>query len=316
MSVVAKMHYEHGMTHQEIADQLGLARVKVTRTLAAARQSGVVQITVHGDGEPFTDVADAIAQHFGLARVWICPSFRDETRAVSSLSLTGGTALTSLLADSAIVAVGLSSVVAAVVEQLAESPPPKLTRQVSFVAMAGGWSGWLQWPNPAELPTRLASIFGGRALSIPAPLLATDFELASRIASMPEVHHALSIAASADTAVFGVGGLSWETYALRSSMTDSERVAVEARRAVGDTSARFFDSHGESVDSTMDRRVIGLTLSQMRAIPRRLIIAAGKQKVPALVVSLSTGLATHLCTDYDTARSVLAAVRPASRRQR
>ncbi|WP_028707886.1 sugar-binding transcriptional regulator [Propionicicella superfundia] len=304
--VIARMHYEHRMTHQEIADQLGLTRVKVTRTLAQARELGVVEITIRGDAEPFAELAVDLGARFGLDGVWISPSFARPDRAAESLAVTGGAALTRVLADASLVAVGLSSVLAAVVHHLTRTPVTPPERPISFVPMAGGWGGWLQWPNPAELPARLTAVFGGRALAFPAPLLATDAELAGRIAAMPEVREALATAAAADTAVFGVGGLNWATYALRSSMTDAERVAVTARHAVGDTSARFFDAVGEPVDSTMDRRVIGLTLAQMRAIPRRLVVASGPHKLVALRATLATGLATHLCTDHDTAVALLA----------
>lgn len=307
MVVIARMYYDHHMTHQEIADQLGLTRVKVTRTLAQAREVGVVRISVHGSAEPFADQAAALAHRYVLSRVWVSPSFRDPDRAQESLAITGGAALSAVLADATLVAVGLSSVLAGIVRHLASSTHrPPASNQKRYVTMAGGWGGWMRWPNPAELPTQLASVFGGRALAFPAPLLAPDAELATRIAAMPEVAQALAAGASADTAILGVGGLNWETYALKSSMTDAERIAVSRRHAVGDTSARFFDRDGQPVDSTMDRRVIGLTLAQIRTIPRRLIVASGPHKVAALQTALSTGLATHLCTDHDTATALLA----------
>ena len=37
---VARMYYEHGLTHQEIANALGLSRIRVTRLLAEARDKG------------------------------------------------------------------------------------------------------------------------------------------------------------------------------------------------------------------------------------------------------------------------------------
>lgn len=303
--VMARMYYEHRMTHQEIADALGLTRVKVTRTLAHARQWGVVEVTVHGRGEPFTELATRLCERFALKRAWVSPSFDDPVRAAASLSVTTGDALTALLTESSLVAVGLSSVLAGVVEHLPTRRQPGDARRRSFVPMAGSWGGWLERPNPAELPARLADAFAGRARAFPAPLLAPDEELAARIAAMPEVREALDSAASADTAAFGVGGLNWATYALRSSMTTQERSAVTAGGAVGDTSARFFDAHGQAVDSTLDRRVVGLTLAQIRAIPQRFIVSAGPHKVRALHVALASGLATHLTTDLATAKALL-----------
>ena len=46
MARAARLHYEFDLTHQEVATTLGLSRVKVTRLLKKARQTGLVQITV------------------------------------------------------------------------------------------------------------------------------------------------------------------------------------------------------------------------------------------------------------------------------
>jgi lsr operon transcriptional repressor len=80
---------------------------------------------------------------------------------------------------------------------------------------------------------------------------------------------------------------------------------LERAGAVGDTSARFFDAEGHAVASTLEKRVVGLTLPQMTQIPTRLVIAHGSAKVTALHSALTGGLATHLVTDVATARTLL-----------
>ena len=43
---VARLHFEFGLTHQETAKSLGLSRVKVTRMVKQARESGLVTMVV------------------------------------------------------------------------------------------------------------------------------------------------------------------------------------------------------------------------------------------------------------------------------
>jgi hypothetical protein len=58
----ARLHYQHGYTHQQIAETLGVSRVKVTRMLAEARRTGIVEIRIHSDETIFTDLEVALAR--------------------------------------------------------------------------------------------------------------------------------------------------------------------------------------------------------------------------------------------------------------
>ncbi len=49
---VARLHFEFGLTHQETANSLGLSRVKVTRLVKQARESGLVTMVVASNVGP------------------------------------------------------------------------------------------------------------------------------------------------------------------------------------------------------------------------------------------------------------------------
>ena len=90
---VARLHYQHGLTHQQIADTLGLSRVKVTRLLAEARRTGVVEIRIHSDETVFTDLEFEVQAAYGLAQVWIAPTFDEPDRLLASIGTVGAHAL-------------------------------------------------------------------------------------------------------------------------------------------------------------------------------------------------------------------------------
>lgn len=152
---------------------------------------------------------------------------------------------------------------------------------------------------------RLARRVNGRAYAFPAPLLAPSSDFGDTLSTLPEVVQAMELAASADALLFGVGSLDWQTSQLQDSLSQSEREELAANGAVGDINARFFDSQGASVDSAVDRRVLGLTLADMTAVNRRLLLAHGAPKLDAIRVALLAGIATGLCTDSATARALL-----------
>lgn len=300
----ARLYYEHGLTHQQIAAELGLSRIKVTRLLAQARAAGVVEITINAPDEPFADLADKLRERHGLAQVWIAPTLPDAEDARAAVDQTGAMAIEAVLSGSTVVAIGLSATLGRAIDQVGQRDHDG-SAQLSFVPMAGGWGGWQRGVNPGELAQRLARRMNGRAYGFPAPLLAPSPEFATTLAALPEVSEAVRIASSADTLLFGVGSLDWQTSQLQDSLSDAEREQLGERGAVGDIAARFFDSRGARVDSDVDRRVIGMTLEEMLRAPQRLLLAHGLPKAEAIRVALSAGMATAFCTDSATARALL-----------
>ena len=300
----ARLHYEHGLTHQEVADEFGLSRIKVTRLLAQARATGVVEIRINAPEEPLADLADRLCERYRLSTVWIAPTLPDAARATTALDQVGAAAIGRMLEGGSLVGVSLSSTLGRAIEQVTPREHAGAS-PIGFVPMAGSWGGWQQGINPAELAQRLARRVGGRAFSFPAPLLAPSPEFAATLTALPEVSDALKLARAADTLLFGLGGLDWTTSQLQDSLSDQEKRQLVERGAVGDIGARFFDTRGRQVTSDVDRRVIGLSLDDMSHASQRLVLAAGKSKLKALRIALSVGIATALCTDSATARGQL-----------
>jgi len=56
---------------------------------------------------------------------------------------------------------------------------------------------------------------------------------------------------------------------------------------------------------SLDRRTVGISLEDLRAKPRRVLVAGGRRKLNSLEVALRAGYATHLVTDEVSARVLL-----------
>jgi len=298
---LARLHYEHGMTHQEIAELFGVSRVKVTRRLAEARRRGVVKITIDGDEHPFVDLETRLARRFSLGQAWVAPRLGDNRRSLESLGLTGAQCLSALVPGRRTLAVGTSSSVAAAVDALR----PTAVGELDVVPIAGSWSGRANATNPHELALRLATAFGGRAYHLPVPFLASTAEVAATLLADEAVRETLAVAAAADVLLVGIGGTDDSSGLLVGSVSREQLGEVVSAGAVGDVSGRFFDAQGAPVRSALDDRVVGLDLERLRHIPMRVAIAAGPSKLPAITTALTHGLLTVLVTDAATATALL-----------
>ena len=297
---VARMYYEHGLTHQEIATALGLSRVRVTRLLAEARESGLVEIIVHVDDVLFGEEEQALVNRYGLIQAWISPTVADEEKAKKALGSVGAGGLVNLIEKESIVALSLSSAVAQVVEEI-----PHRHIGASFVPVTGSSSGLVHGSNPHELALTMAARTGGRAFHLPAPLLAASAEAARSTYDDPGVKDVLELASRADLLIAGLGGMTPGQGILLNSLAEDERIELVERGAVGDIAGRFFTADGMPVGGKLDDRLVGLRLDQILDIRLRLGVAYGSTKVEALRGALENRLINILVTDSDTARALL-----------
>lgn len=297
---VTRLYYEHGLTHQEIADAFGISRIRVTRLLAEARESGLVEIRVKADDSPFADHEARLVTEFGLRQAWVAPKVADVEKSDQALASVGSDALRSLLDKNCTIGVGVSTQVALVVNGFAHS-----NLGGTYVPVSGSPGGLSDGSSPVEIALQLAARTDGRAFNLPAPLLASSAEAARLTKSDPAVQAALARAAEAQIVVTGVGSVTDDAGLLFNSLAPARRAELVELGAVGDVAGRFFDAAGQPLASELDATVIGLSLESLRSIPRRVAVVRGLHKVEALRVALRSGIVNMLITDVETASAVL-----------
>ena len=123
----------------------------------------------------------------------------------------------------------------------------------------------------------------------------------------PELRETLKAGEKADFAIAGIGSV----VADQSTLVDAGYLSAEelgelaAAGAVGDVCSRHFDAQGQECRVELNDRVIGLSLEQLRAIPRVVGVAGGPWKSQAILGALRGQLVDVLVTDRATAESVL-----------
>jgi lsr operon transcriptional repressor len=306
MARAARLHYEFDLTHAEVAGTLGLSRVKVTRLLKKARQSGLVQITVLTELSLFMALEEQLCSRFGLERAVVVPDCVSHERGpLSTVARGGATFLNQIVSDDAVIAVGMSRTVAEIPRWLGVVSPARV-HFVSLVGASRAGGGGARSPYLAT--DALATAYSGTAEHLHAPVIVRSRSMAEELVLEPSVAEPLARAAGADAAVVGIGGikdradLGWAA-----DVPGSEWEELTAAGMVGDIAGRFFDREGTLIDHEINHRVIGLTLDQIAAIPTRVVVAAGPAKVDPLLAAMLRGLPNVLITDASTAEALLKA---------
>ncbi|MEJ7667476.1 MAG: sugar-binding transcriptional regulator [Casimicrobiaceae bacterium] len=304
----AWLYYVHGLNQAEVADRLGISRVKVHRLIALAHQQNWVKVFVEGSTAEGLALEQSAKQIFNLQFCSVAPSD------VDGLALGPEAGFRSLGAAAALylhqylehhpkcsIGVGHGRTLAAVADAL-----PKISRpQSQFVSILGSLTR-RSTANPFDVIYRFAERTGGAGYFVPAPFFVDSVDDAEVLRGQRVVKSVLELARKTDLVLIGIGNLK-----NRPAIYESERRALAALGIVGEILGQFLDREGRTVHCDMAQRSISLRLEELRG--RTVIgIAGGPDKVDAIRATLRSGLLSGLITDETTARAILEQKTPRS----
>ena len=184
---------------------------------------------------------------------------------------------------------------------------PDFRPNVKVMQATGSLSHALKEFDSSALTRQLAQKLGGEALYLSSPLLVDSAEAASVIREQAVVRQALEQVRRADIALVGIGDLDPTTSGfVRAGVADAGQLrAYRERGAIGDMAWQIFDRAGRPFPCELNQRIIGVTLAELRAVPKTVAVAVGLSKAAAIAGALQGGAIDVLCTDEATAARIL-----------
>lgn len=296
----AWMYYHDEMTQEQIAERLGLSRVKVTRLLQQAREAGIVKITLTRPLPPDFELGRRLEAAFGLAEAVVVPNGADETRTSDSVGRAAAEHLIKLAAAGGVIGFGWSSTVSKMAPYL---QAPRRALNGTICDLVGSMVGQT---NPYSISGRVARTLGIPLKTLPVPVIVNSRAARDAMLSEPALNDTLQTARISSAAFVGVGEISEHSTLIEVGyMTVEEMEDLRARGAVGEVLMRFYDIHGEPLRTHLDERIIGLDWDEIAQIPHLVVVASNAQKIAPILGILRSGLCRALITDMQTAASVL-----------
>ncbi len=297
---IARAYYEDNLTQQQIGERFGLSRVKVSRLLTRAREDKIVQITILPPQNPNADLERSLEARYGLLEV-ILVSFLslDAATLRHELGAAAADCLTRCIQGSEIIALSWGSTLLAVIDELT----PQSWPEVKVVQMLGGLGQPEADVYGADLVHRAALALGARPRMLSAPGIVSSSMVRDALLSEPQIADTLALSGRADMALVGLGRPTPNSVVMRAGiLSEQELIGLRALGAVGDIALRFFDAQGRPVEHEINNRIIGLTLEQIRRIPRVIGVAGGADKYEVVRAALRGRLIHVLVTDEETGR--------------
>jgi DNA-binding transcriptional regulator LsrR (DeoR family) len=299
----AWLSYIGGMRQEDIAERLGVSRIKVNRLIAQAHREGLVRVFVDGRPDECVLLEDRLCANYRLTFCTVAPTL-DETGVLplKTLSSAGAHFLMRAFerAHLKIVGVGHGRTLAAVVENL-----PRLARSdIRFVSLLGSLTRHAA-ANPFDVIHQLAQASGCESYFMPVPFFADSVADKQVLMAQKTVRDVFALAREAQLHVVGIGQIGAQAHMYETGMVTPEEFAeVEGAGAVGEVLGQFVDADGRPVNAPVNQRSIAVSIDDLRG-KEVVVIAGGHGKARAIDAVLATGVVTGLITDETTAQQLI-----------
>ncbi|MFB2551984.1 bifunctional sugar-binding transcriptional regulator/dihydroxyacetone kinase subunit DhaK [Ensifer soli] len=298
------LYYEEGLTQGDIARTMGISRATVNAYLADARERGIIRITLDPSRLASLNLAQTLKRHFGLHDCIVAPTGDDGLALIDRLGVVGAQVLEKLVRSGDRLAVVWGRSVLAVGAHLSKAG----LQDVTVLQATGGMAAGLL-STPQHCAWTYAEALGGTCENILAPLLVSSPAMRRMLEEETVLRRQLDQLSAANRIIFGIASLRPNSTVHQSGLLEEPGILQHylAAKAVGVVAGRFIDERGRLVEGPMEERVVGLSLAGLSAIPTRIAVAGGNDKVPAILAALRGKLVSVLVTDAVTASGILRA---------
>lgn len=303
LAKMAHLYYAERKNQVDVAEAMGLARTMVSRQLKEAEESGLVKIYVDYPVRS-TRLERLFSERFFLAepRIYIV----DEDDPSTAKGLIGLAAARYLLEDEPCarrIAISWGSTLSEMIKNL----KPRVDRGLEVIQLIGA-TGHEHNPNDGPLIARaLAERLNARLYPLHAPLVVESELVTSALMKDKVVRDTFNRASTADIAFVSIASLEREKNSLFRAgyLSEEDLDSIKAAGGVSDICARFFDTEGRLLDININRRIVGLPLSELARIPKVVAVTLGPEKVQGILGALRGRHIKGLITDHHTAELVL-----------
>lgn len=300
---IARKYYELKMGQQEIAKEEGISKSTVSRMLQKAMDLGYVKVTVEYPLESVSEIEQQMKTIFHLRDVFVIPNVvENEEITMKDTCRVLANHLDKYIKNEEIVGVSWGKTM----NCLADHIQKLQAKNIKVVQLNGGVSKYTNPTGATRIVDALSSAGAGTGYMFPVPAVVDSKEISDVLKKDSQVKKVLQLAMESQVTIFSVGALSKESILYEVEyLKEKEYRILEEQKAVGDIASRFFNQHGEIASQSLNERVVGLDLEDLKEKRYNIAIAVGIQKADAILGALSGGYMNVLYTDEKTAREVL-----------
>jgi DNA-binding transcriptional regulator LsrR (DeoR family) len=294
MAKVAWYYYMEDMTQQNIAEHLGMSRMRVIKLLEKARKTGIVQFQIRSNQNKKLDLERELVQKFNLKDTYIVPTNPNKEEINETIAKGAAMYIGNRITDNSFINFGYGDTPSRTLNHLASN----VDCAVSYVSLTGGVHYYL--------PNAQSSIFSAKLYLMPSPLIASSQEMAEAIKNEASIQEISNMTKLASMTIVGIGAMNDNATIIKSGiLSPNDFLLLGMKGAVGDILSHFIDKDGNLIENEYESRLISTSLPTIRDLDNVIGVAAGENKISAIRAALKGGYIDVLITDEDTARNLV-----------
>jgi DNA-binding transcriptional regulator LsrR (DeoR family) len=304
MTKVARLYYERDLNQSEIAAQLELSQATVSRLLARAKKEQIIKTIISVPPGAYPDLEEALQTTYNLKDAIVVDGAESDDP-IREIGAAAAYYVETTLNQREII--GISSWSSTLLAMIDAMRPVTQETEAQVIQILGGVGNPNAEVHAVRLTSRLATLVNGKSKFLPAPGVVGSADSMRVLLDDPFTREVLNLLESVTLALVGIGAVEPSDLLASSGniFSPEELNILREQGAVGDVCLRFFDSSGKPVLTSLNDRVIGMSLEQLRQVKRAVGIAGGPQKIRAIRGALKGGWVNVLITDRFTAEKLL-----------
>lgn len=305
MAKVASLYYVDNLKQTEIAQRLDLSQAGISRLLKRALDEKIVRISVNTPSGYYPELEREIRDKYNLKEVIIVDYSDNREQLLRNLGASTAYYLENTIKPDDLIGISSWSEALLAMANSMQRLPGSI--KVNVIQILGGLGSPNSESHAAHLTRQLAALVNGEAIMLLAPGVVGTVDTRNILLQDPYVQAPMKQFDKITLALVGIGTVE-PSRVLASSgnaFPSHELDLLRQINAVGDICLRFFDEHGQPVETPLNERVIGMSLQELKQVKRSIGVAGGTRKHKAIRAALSGGWINILVTDYETAKYLL-----------
>lgn len=310
---ISRMYYFDELTQAEIAKKVGVSRPIISKGLQKARSEGLVEIIIHDEADQTIDLEQVIVNAFSLDDVIVVPTAEIPAEvAKSAVSKAAAAYALKQLRDASVGKLGISW--GTTLSSMVKEWPSESHEHLKVIPLIGGMGSTRIELHSNQLAYELSKKLNCSCESLYAPAIVESENLRELLLQTPTVSDLLEDAKKIDLAIVGIGNPFVDsTMKEIGYIGEEEFKSLKAAGVVGDINSCFICEDGSIAKNTINERVIGVNVEDLKRVEKVIAVVQGIHKVDSILATLRGGYVDALITDEQTASALVQKIKAAKK---
>jgi DNA-binding transcriptional regulator LsrR (DeoR family) len=294
---ICRMYYLDNLSQDDISSNLRISKSAVSRLLKEGREKGIVTFHIKDYEDRLSSLENKLEQYFKLKEAVVLSDegINSEEAIKEKVGRATALLLQRRVRENDTIAVSWGTTLSKVVKAL----HPYLQLNIDTVPLVGGIDITGRDIHSNEIARRVSEAFKGRYYILNAPIFVSNLQTKEAFEKEKSIKAVIDKAKSANIAVVGIGcpNKQSSTMIKRGYFSVKEFTELTDKGVVGDICTNFYDIQGNIIKFSLQSKMIGLGLKELKRIPIVIGSASGEDKKEAILGALRGGYVNIIVTN-------------------